>query len=365
MIKNRDAALLAIIGVILTFFGTFFFFTTPKQTTSSTSPKDTLFYLAVLADALEIQSISTNSTTQEKLKTLYSLDVNTYNDFFVSPNTEYVYIRTASPENELQNYLLSLREDTKIALDTAEGLSKYQNSDYKLSLQRWSHDSNYFVAVAQDQKSFTPETRDRCCEGGDYRESETFILTINIHDLSVQELHKTISPGLEVHFYDPEKNLLVYSSFNDGKLQTIDTKNNAESKSNISPIWNVKGDNAVFAAYGENNSVLLYSAYDLSQPLTEILPVSGTSGYTNHAIWSHDSSYVALQILGGNKSVIYDANGNKINEVKGYSDPYSTIFSQTGNSIITRGLTARSILGDQSDSMSFGNRGTPIIWFDE
>lgn len=246
---------------------------------------------------------------------------------WVSPDhNKLLFVLYGNPpkDSDRFNYQLATLDGKvieKIDLDKIKGSLGAQ---YEVTLPLWSTDSKKLVFIARDVKNFLDN---KSGEGGDYRSSKQIIGEYDIDNSEIKELFTKTQAPLGVLFYDPAKELIVYSDsqLGGGKAHLLNIQNNQETEFNSPTELNLGGnqyfvdaDNRVNGAYQEARNLKIYSFYEPTKAIAEITIDEPTNRYfTNWVIWSPNSKYFAIKIVNSDNTFsdllkIYDKNGKLV-----------------------------------------------------
>ena len=220
------------------------------------------------------------------------------------------------PQNGIQ-YIASLDGKILEKIDMAKVKSNFEKQ-YEVSIYGWSLDPSKLILHARDVQNFLDN---RCCEGGDYRASKQIIASLDIDTNEVKEIFSITASPVGIMFYDPSKNIFVYtdSSLGGGKGHLVELSSKNETAFDDYSLINYGGNKTYFVTTDGNRRHLgIYSIYKPATPIAEItLDEPQNTDFTNWLIWSPDNKYFAIRVLNtdntySDKLKIYDKNGKLV-----------------------------------------------------
>ena len=237
----------------------------------------------------------------------------------ISPdNNKLLFTAYGDPPQSGIRYIASLDGKILEKIDMAKIKSNFEKQ-YEVSIWGWSLDPSKLILHARDVQNFLD---DRCCEGGDYRASKQTIASLDINTNKVMEIFSITASPIGIIFYDPSKNVLVYTDsqlLGGGKGHFVELNSKNETTFDDYSLINYEGNKTYFVTTDGNRRHLgIYSIYKPTAPIAEItLDEPQNTNYTNWLIWSPDNKYFAIRVLNSDNTFsdrlkIYDRNGKLV-----------------------------------------------------
>lgn len=294
----------------------------------------------------------------------------------VSPdNNKLLFTAYGEPPQSGTQYLTSLDGKILEKIDMTKLKSNFEKQ-YEVLIWGWSLDSRKLILHARDVQNFLDN---RCCEGGDYRASKQIIASLDIDTYEVKQIFSITASPIGVMFYDPGKNILVYtdSSLGGGKGRLVELGSKNETMFDDFSLINYGGNKTYWVATkGDSRHLSIYSIYKPTTSTAVItLDEPQNTRYTNWLIWSPDNQYFAIRVLNedntfSDKLKIYDRSGKLIlttNSEMGDGSVFSSdskyLLSYNSRTTTWEAIEVTTGIRLVKPFTSPGNIGSAIFWF--